>query len=124
MEIPLRFVHALQALAIDAESQLSLYPQFVVKADELVLDFDNWYGVAKPDLEAEATLEAKRSLQALDEFIDSISGQPFAHLWTEEAVLSSEEWKKMRLLAQAACNALGVPIETPPSSPDIFVQGS
>ncbi len=36
----LRLKHSLQALAMPAEVQLTLFPDFVCKADELALDFD------------------------------------------------------------------------------------
>ncbi len=37
-----RLQHSLQALAVPADVQLGLFPDFVCKVDELALDFDNW----------------------------------------------------------------------------------
>jgi hypothetical protein len=38
----LRLQHAVQVLALPADIQLSLFPDFASKVDELALDFDNW----------------------------------------------------------------------------------
>ena len=42
-----QFQWSLQALAMSAETQRSLFPEFVLQVDELALDFDHWYKVAQ-----------------------------------------------------------------------------
>ena len=42
---------ALQALALPARDQVSLFPDSAHPADELILDFDHWYLVSLSDLE-------------------------------------------------------------------------
>ena len=42
-----QFRWSLQALASDSDDQLSLFPDFVCKADELALDYGHWSRVAR-----------------------------------------------------------------------------
>jgi hypothetical protein len=106
---------AVQALARPAEEQLALHPDFTVVADELVLEFDEH---ARPLLSGDSRLlspQEEVSLRSLDAFIASISGEGAnASHWTEEAVRSSPQWERMRLLARAVLAEFGWPDERPP----------
>jgi hypothetical protein len=66
--------HALQALAMPATIQIALFPDFVCKADELALDFDN-YREAVITNEAFSLTQAQRdSLEGINVRLDAISG--------------------------------------------------
>jgi len=41
-----RLQHSLQALALPAPAQVAYLPDFVVKTDEMVLDFGHWQDCA------------------------------------------------------------------------------
>ncbi len=60
-----RLKHSLQALAMPAEVQLSLYPDFVCKADELALDFDQWKDCVNSNGVGVLTDLQRRALTAL-----------------------------------------------------------
>ena len=122
-EIITRLKHALQALALRAELQLSLFPDFVCKADELALDFADWYHCATGNYPGDFTETQKRGLAELIEFLDKISGQENAHLWTDEALSSRPEWAQIRLMALSCLASLGWPLDTPPSYAHEFFRG-
>ena len=58
---------ALQALAAPAPVQLARYPEFVVKADELALDFDDALLLVRHNRAAEIDARQAAALAALDE---------------------------------------------------------
>ena len=122
--LPNRFINSLQALAVDHQSQLEIHPDFVCKPDELALDFDNCYRVAKPQLISMNSKECLAAVDAIDSHLERMSGEDNAHLWTDQAVKESLEWKELRKVASDACRMLGIPIECPPPSPDAFVNES
>jgi hypothetical protein len=63
-----RMKHSLQALSLPASTQNSLFPEFVVRADELVLDFDHWRVCAVGNYRAEMTDAQLDSLAAIDAY--------------------------------------------------------
>jgi len=86
-----QFKWSLQALAVPASDQLSLFPDFVCKADELTLDFDHWYKVAESHIKF--TPEQTQVLAELDERLSEMSrnGSLFSEeLWTEKGLETSE----------------------------------
>jgi hypothetical protein len=66
-----RLEHSLQALALPATAQVSYFPDFVVKADELVLDFDHWRDCAVGNYRVEMTASQVDSLAAVEAHIDA-----------------------------------------------------
>src|SRR5688572_32607527 len=108
---------ALQALAIPASDQMRLFPDFVVVADELALDFDQWQTVVLGNYDGELSTEQTSSLSEIDRTLDrmSRSGADFTpELWTEVALSSNRHWADLRRLAGAALEAFGWPVESPP----------
>ena len=94
----------LRALAADAEGQLdSLRQQGCIPPehyiDELALDLD---AVPAGDMFAkhEIDLDTRESLRRLDQYLESISGQENAHLWTADALRSAVEWRLVREMAK------------------------
>jgi hypothetical protein len=116
-----RLKHSIQLLACSSEIQLKMLPQFVCKADELALDFDNWREVAL-NFRSELTTHQLSCLDAIDSSLSKLT-RTGPESWTEDAVRESGEWKAVRTLAAAALESFGWPLETPPSHADEFVRG-
>ena len=97
---------AILALAQPAEAQLALFPDFVCKADELALDFeDGLYELAGH--EHELTEAQRAALDALDGLLAGMSGERNAGFWTEEALRSHPTWEEIRSAARATAAAFG-----------------
>lgn len=114
-----RLKHALQALAMPASVQLSLLPDFVVKTDELVLDFDHWRlcAVSSKQLDT-AQLHA---LATVDHQIGTVNSG--SNVWQESALHSDPFWEELRTLAKQALEAFGWPLEKPPSYAHEYIPG-
>lgn len=101
---------SLQALAISGSGQRALFPDFVVKADELALDFDHWFAVIRSNYASDLTRPQADALVMIDQKLATISrdGAEFdVELWTEEALSGSEHWADVRRLAASALEAFG-----------------
>ena len=109
-----RLKHSLQILASSPEVQLRLLPSFVVKADELALEFDHWRIVVLHNYSEDFTSDQLSALTALDAKLVWLTTSGNKH-WTDQAVRESSGWREIRELATGALNKLGWPIETPPS---------
>jgi hypothetical protein len=110
---------SLQALAAAGSAQRPLFPDSVVTADELALDFDHWAEVVRGNYEL-STLQTD-SLAAIDRKLATISrdGDEFdVELWTDAALRTSEHWAGVRRLAAAGLEAFGWPVEPPAESSD------
>ena len=55
---------SLPALALPAEVQLRLFPEFVCIGDELVLDFDNWYHAYRDNVSGDGRMSNEVSLKS------------------------------------------------------------
>ena len=112
---------SLQALAISGSAQLALFREYVVKADELALDFDHWFAVLRSNYARELTPRQADALAGIDQKLAIISrdGAEFdVELWTDEALKSSEHWAEVRRLAASALEAFGWAVESlPPLAP-------
>lgn len=116
-----RLKHSLQALALPAAAQLAHLPDFVVKTDELVLDFDHWRDCAVVNYRGEMTEAQLRSLETLDKHIENPSGD--RTVWDESALYGHPFWAKVRRLAIEALNAFGWAQGTPPIYAHEYVPG-
>lgn len=110
--------HSLQALAMPAAVQLALFPDFVCKADELALDFANFYGAVRGNYPNDYTAEQWATLETIDRALEERSGEENAERWTDDAVRTSCVWEMIRGLARTALDALGWEVSAPPSSTD------
>ena len=110
-----RLMHALQALAQPAAVQVTLYPDFVAKADELALDFNNFHEACLPEMTEEQAAASSR----IDERLTDISGPEGP--WGEEDLRSDSQWEEIRVMARHALEVFGWPDEPPPQSPDVYV---
>jgi hypothetical protein len=114
-----RLKHALQALALPTSEQLSLLPDFVVKTDELVLDFDHWRLCAVGSKQLDAA-----QLQALARIGHHIStAKSGSRVWHERSLRLDPFWGELRTLGKQALEAFGWPVEAPPSYAHEYVPG-
>lgn len=119
-----RLKHSLQLLAIPADQQLNLLPDFIVKADEMALDFSNWYEAAVGNFGHGFKPSQIAALKSIDDLLEKMSGEKNAEYWTDEAVRSGNQWAEVRLLAKKALDEFGWRLEEPPSYGHEFVPGS
>lgn len=97
---------AVVALAQSADVQLSLFPDFVCKADELALNFeDGLYEIVGH--EAELTTEQHEAVRHINALLASMSGKRNLALWTNDALRSHPVWENVRLAARTASIAFG-----------------
>ena len=89
----------LGAPAIQALARLS---DGCVKADELALDFDNFYRAYIENFGDELSPDARMALDAIDKSFDRMSGPANADLWTDAAVGAHAAWSEVRRQAGLA----------------------
>lgn len=111
---------ALQALAQQPAIQLTLFPEYVVVADELALDFDNWYGATK--WRECFTAPQRATLEAVDDLLDQMTLARDPELWTEKALTERPEWREARELAQQALKSLDWEFGAPPRYRSAYVR--
>jgi hypothetical protein len=107
-----RFRWSLQALAAPAEIQLTLFPGFDWKVDELAIEFDQWYQVMMRRRSL-FPMKARKLLEDLNRKLDEMSGPDNTRFWEEETLRTDTAWETIRDLARLALNAIGWPIENP-----------
>ena len=120
-----QFRWSVLALAMDAEVQLSLFPDFTCKADELALDFDHWFRVAKAQFPEEFSNGRLQALEAIDQKLEAMSfgGPLFDEFgWGEDALRTRSEWSEVRSLAKHASHQFGWRLEVPPYGRSQYVQ--
>lgn len=115
------FEHALQALAAPADVQLSLFPAFAHKVDELALDFDHWYRVYVTNPQSSVTHHQQALLSALDARLQILSIPQHAAMWTEESLRTRSEWADVRVLAAETLASFGWDVAIPPPSGGVYI---
>ncbi|HYI47731.1 MAG TPA: hypothetical protein VEX35_04625 [Allosphingosinicella sp.] len=112
---------AVLALAQPPEVQLRLFPDFVCKADELALDFeDGLYELVGHEDEIDQGQRA--AIDALDGLLIGMSGRANASFWTEDALRSHPIWDEIRDAAKAVAEAFGWAIQNPGPSGAIYIR--
>ena len=119
-----RLKHSLQALAMPADTQLELFPDFVYKVEELALGFGHWSGCVLGNDRGELSERQKSLLMQLDGAFDRMSGRQRQNLWAEDALRTSPEWQVVRDSAKAALASFGWEVERPPSYQHEYVPGA
>jgi hypothetical protein len=109
-----RLRHALQALALPADTQLLLLPGFVPEVDELALSFDHWLRMADTESGVRLSTAQRAALRAVEQLLDAMSGQGNAHLWTRAALKDGEPWSRLRQAADRALRSFGWDLDVPP----------
>lgn len=111
---------ALQALAQPSATQIALFPEYVIVADELTFDFDNWYRATK--WRERFTAAQSATLEAVDALLDQMSLARDPELWTEKALTERPEWREARDLAQQALQSLDWEFGAPPRDRSAYVR--
>lgn len=111
---------AVVALAQPANIQLSLFPDFVCKADELALDFeDGLYEMVGH--EADFSSHQLAAIDALDKLLSSKSGEQHASFWTESALREHPVREEIRDAAKVAAEKFGWDLRTLPPLNAIYI---
>jgi hypothetical protein len=111
---------SLQALAMAGSDQQVLFPDYVLRADDLAFDYDHRALVVRTTYESDLSSLQVDSLAGIDQKLATMSrdGAEFdLELWTEAAVRTSEHWADVRSLARSALEAFGWPLDGPPENP-------
>jgi hypothetical protein len=116
------FEWAVQALAQPAEIQRTLFPSWVVVADELALDFEHWKTTFITYYGHLLSEEQRQAIKVLDDLLDDMSGPGKPELWTDEGCLNHPKWSEVRQLAVNLLRAFGWPLEVPPIGRSIYAQ--
>jgi hypothetical protein len=111
---------SLQALALPADAQLSLFPPFAVTADELALDFDDWWKTATQH--NAFTADQLSALASVANILSEMSRARDDNLWDDSALAQHPQWQKLREVARKALEACRWDCGTPPSDRAVFVQ--
>jgi len=110
---------SLQAMACDSETQISLFPDFVVVADEIITDFDHWRTVASR-YKSEFSQAQIESLHQVDLVIDEINRSQ-EDLWENDSLATHELWGRLRIAGANALKEFHWTLEVPSTSRSIFL---
>jgi hypothetical protein len=118
-------IQSLKLVALDAEMQIQLLPQWVHIPDEIALTFDDSYilfdQVIWAGLVNSEQIEAVRTLNRI---LDEMSDSDDKDLWTLQAIRTSPKWAETRGLAKDALRKLGYEIDRPDLGWITYVPGS
>lgn len=115
------FMRTVQALAQSADIQLGLFPDFVCKADELALDFDECRGAYLARHDKDLTREQRESIDDLDRFLEQLSREETRDFWTDDAIRTDPRWLQARNLAKRVIDAFGWSGDPPPKDRATYV---
>ena len=109
-----RLVESVVLLASGAAEQQQVLPEWVVRADEIALIFDECYQyvgeLAQQDRLNDRQIEVLRSI---GQRLEAMSGQSQAALWTDQALAADSNWQWIRQRARDALELLGTKPHTP-----------
>lgn len=112
---------SLQSLAAAGSDQPTLFPEHMMKADELALDFDHWAAFVRSAYEKDLSPAQVDALAAIDRKLSTMSrdGAEFdLDLWTDAAMRTNDQWAEVRVLAAGALEAFGWPLDPTPENAD------
>jgi hypothetical protein len=116
-----QFQWAVQALTQPANVQPTLFPSFVVVADELALDFDNWRRAFEAHFAESWSSQQRKAVHALDQLLDRMSrGRP--RLWHGKECLKEHRWSEVRQLAGDVLKAFGWSSDIPPTGRALYAR--
>jgi hypothetical protein len=103
---------SLRRLSTAGADQPVLFPDSAAKPDELAFEFDHWSSLVRAlygeDL-SRIQSDALAAIHAKFETMSSDDAEFDVELWTEAAVIGSEQWADIRALAASALEAFGWP---------------
>jgi len=118
------FKWAVQALAQPADVQPTLFPEFVVVADELAIDFGHWWEVYESRFGHLLSAEQHEKADMLNSMLVEMSGPGKPELWTDEGCLNHPKWSDVRQLATDVLSSFEWPLIRPPSTRSLYAQYS
>ena len=114
------FKNTIMALASAAVVQDSLYPDYVAKGDELVLDYDE--ALKEIDIPSKLSKEQKSALNSLEKYLEEHSGEGFEEMYCETSSLYIDSrWDQIRKLALEFIKSMGWQYEVPNKNRAIYV---
>lgn len=102
-----RLIDSLQALAAPAEVQCARFAGVAVKADELVLDFDDAFLLIRDCPQMILTHRQHDALVDLDLTLTAMSRSASPGVWTEDALRERPDWEIVRRQAAAVLETFG-----------------
>jgi hypothetical protein len=114
-----RLKWSVQALALPAEEQRRLVPDFASATHDLAIEFE----VSSEKAFATCPLpdDAAERLRQLYLQLERMSGPERAELWEDDALETRTEWQTVRELAAATLASMGWELAPPPRDRDIYV---
>lgn len=103
-------VQCLKLIALPAEKQIQMLPDFVWVPDEIALGFDDVY-LMIPQIDKLISDHGLTLLKELDQLFEEMSEEPL--FWSLEYFESGDLWKKVRLLARSILEDLREPVDMP-----------
>lgn len=103
-------VQCLKLIALPAEKQIQVLPDFVLVPDEIALGFDDVY-LMIPQIDGLISDHGLILLKELDQLFEEMSEEPL--FWSLEYFESGDLWKKVRLLARSILEDLREPVDMP-----------
>jgi len=96
---------SIQSLALDGRGQIDCFPEFVVVTDELLLEFENWYGAAVGNCSDHFNVEQRTALDQLYSKLDSYESTSEFPSDLEE-LEKYEFWTHIRAIAKEVLGAM------------------
>lgn len=105
-------VQNLKLIALPAEKQIQMLPDFVQVPDEIALGFDDVY-LMVPQIKQNSMVSVRgfKLLRELDLLFEKMSGKPL--FWSLEYFEHGELWKQIRQLACSILDELKEPVGIP-----------
>ncbi len=113
---------SLQAMACDSETQILLFPDFVVVSDEIINDFDHWRQTVESRYKSEFSNGQIESLNKIDVVIDDITKNE-VEIWDNDSLKTHRLWDELRDAGTKALKQFNWDIEAPPTNRSIYVKG-
>jgi hypothetical protein len=120
-QVEREFMWAVQALAQPADVQPELFPDFVVVADELALEFDAARLVAESQVGRAWSARQHQAVAYLDARLSEMGARP--ELWSNEGCLDHPRWSEVRQLAREVLAVFGWSPARPPLGRVVYVRG-
>lgn len=119
-----KYKWAVQALALGASVQRTLFPELASVLDELEMDQQDAQ-VQFMKAWDESLLQSQReAVLALDGQLDAMAGEHNAELWEVDALANAPQWQEVRVLAREVLKRFGWALEKPPEERGaIYVTG-
>jgi len=108
-----------RALAQPAHIQRKLFPSFTFPADEMILEFEQFFDPASSRYTDVWSGTLYLSLRALDEALRALSDSNDEESWLEDDGLDRPKWSEIRRLAREVIRVSGWAGDEPPPSREI-----